>query len=114
MDGMKPGTVQLGPASLHLGYTSLAPPHLRGRLREISSLVVDQASRGHGAASALMKAVIEQADINGVALLVHVEPFGDCPVNEYSLRQWYQRLGFDEIQVMPCIMVRKPQRVTDD
>lgn len=111
---MKPGTVQLGAASLRLSYSQLAPSHLRGKLREVSSLLVDQASRGKGCATALMREVMAQADQNGVALLVHVEPFDESPMDEARLRDWYERLGFSEIQVMPCVMVRQPMRLCDD
>ena len=111
---MKPGVVHLEGASLRLSYSSLAPPHLRGRLREISSLLVDQASRGKGCATALMREVMAQADQGGVCLLVHVEPFDDAPVDAKRLRDWYEKLGFQEIQVMPCVMVRKPARLCDD
>ena len=111
---MKPGTIQLGPASLRLSYSGLAPPHLRGKLREVSSLVVDAAARGKGFATALMREVIEQADAQRVALLVNVEPFDDGPLDAESLRFWYARLGFVEIQPMPCIMVRAPKPVLND
>ena len=111
---MKPGTIQLGPASLRLGYSGLIPGHLRGKLREISSLIVDQAARGKGAASALMASVIEQADQSGVVLMVVVEPFEDGPLDESDLRDWYSRLGFIEVQVMPCVMARPPKRTLND
>ena len=111
---MKTGTIQLGPASLRLGYSGLIPGHLRGKLREISSLLVDQAARGKGAASALMREVVRQADQSSVALLVIVEPFEDGPMDEAGLREWYSRLGFTEIQLMPCVMVRAPQPILND
>lgn len=111
---MKPGTIQLGPASAHIGYSGIVPPHLRGKLREVSSLVVDQASRGKGFASALMREVIDQADQTAVALLVVVEPFDDGPLAAENLRFWYARMGFTEIQAMPCVMVRTPQQKLND
>ena len=110
---MKPGTVQLGAASCRLAYSQLVPGNLRGKLREIASLVVDQASRGRGAATALLDSIIEQADQTGVALLVVVEPFDDEPLDAAKLRDWYAKFHFVEIQAMPCVMVRTPRRFDD-
>lgn len=112
---MKTGTVSLGPASVHIGYSGVIPGHLRGHLRELSSLVVDQAARGHGAAAELMRDVIAQADESHIALMVIVEPFDGCALSDAALCAWYARLGFVEIQNVPkVIMVRQAKRVCHD
>ena len=103
---MKTGEIGMNGSSLNLSYSQAVPPHLRGKCREISSLVTDQASRGHGSASELMREVIMQADHEGMALLVVVAPFDGEPIDADNLRKWYARLGFVEIQHEPCVMVR--------
>ena len=106
---MKPGTRKEGPASLKVSYSQAVPAHLRGKVRELSAVSVDEASRGKGAASALLAKVITEADLNHMALLVVVEPFGDAPLNEFALRSWYARNGFQTIQDKPPVMVRPAQ-----
>jgi GNAT superfamily N-acetyltransferase len=103
---MKPGTRTEGAASLKVSYSQAVPVHLRGKVRELSGVLVDSASRGHGAASALLATVITEADLNRMALLVVVEPFGDTPLNETALAAWYERHGFKTIQDTPPVMVR--------
>lgn len=103
---MTPGKRTEGAASLKVSYSQAVPAHLRGKVRELSGVLVDQASRKHGAASELMRKTMLEADLNGLALLVVVEPFDDEPMNETALRHWYQRQGFNEIQQKPCVMVR--------
>jgi len=103
---MRPGKRTLGDASLKIGYSMAVPPHMRGKVRELSSLAVDQAARGKGAASALMAQTIKEADLNHMALLVVVEPFDDAPMDKLSLTRWYERQGFKPIQADPLVMVR--------
>jgi len=95
-------------ASLRVTYSQAVPPHLRGKVREVSSLMVDQAVRGHGHATRMMRDVMSEADAEDLALLVVVEPFDDSPVDAVALRGWYSRMGFVEIQSEPCVMVRMP------
>ena len=105
---MKPGAIGMNGSSCRVSFSQAVPVHLRGKVREISSLVTDQASRGHGSASELMREVIQQADQDGMALLVVVVPFDGEPLDSSALQQWYSRLGFIEIQPEPCVMVRMP------
>lgn len=103
---MKPGMRKEGPARLKVGYSQAVPTHLRGKVRELSGVLVDSASRGHGAASALLAKVITEADLNHMALLVVVEPFDDEPLDLAALSSWYSRHGFKLIQDSPRVMVR--------
>ena len=107
---MKTGTYTEGSASARISYSQLVAPSLRGRLREVSSLVCDAAHRGHGHATALLQKLCRLADADGITLMVVVDPFDDEPINADSLRQWYERHGFIEIQVMPCVMARQATR----
>lgn len=95
-------------AQARVTYSQAVPPHLRGRVREVSSLMVDQAARGHGHATQLMRDLMREADDADLALLVVVEPFDDSPIDAVALKGWYSRMGFVEIQAEPCVMVRMP------
>ena len=106
---MKTGTIKHGSAQAKVSYSQMVAPHLRGKLREISSLIVDQSERGHGSATELMHILTTQADESGLTLLVVVEPFDDEPIDGDRLRNWYERLGFIEIQHLPCVMARPPR-----
>ena len=106
MARMNPGKRTEGAASLKVSYSQAVPPNLRGKVREVSGVLVDQASRKHGAATELMRKTMLEADLNGLALLVVVAPFDDEPMSETALRHWYGRMGFNEIQKSPCVMVR--------
>ena len=105
---MKPQTIRLGPASVRLTYSQAVPTPLRGKVRELSSLVVDAAHRGHGYARALLDQVMLEADAQGLTLLVIVEPFDESPMDQEHLAKWYLRMGFDVIQADPVVMARNP------
>lgn len=116
MDGMiemKPGTITLGPSSLHLSYCSLVPPNLRGNALEITELLTDPAARGQNHANSLMQEVCDQADQAGKLLLLMPEKYGqdDSPTSE-QLSDWYQRHhGFIVLQHSPkTILVRMPSK----
>jgi N-acetylglutamate synthase-like GNAT family acetyltransferase len=108
MDGMKPQTFKLGPASVRISYSQAVPPPMRGKVRELSSFVTDAAHRGHGFARALMDQLMHDADELGLMLLVVVEPFDESPMDQQNLAQWYERMGFAVIQADPLVMARQP------
>lgn len=112
MDGMKPGHIVMGHASLDLSYSGIVPPAERGRVLEITSLRTDRWSRRKGHASALLREVCDQADQNNMLLLIAPEPFGiDGPTAE-QLGDWYTRqFGFTPLQLSPTILVRLPRTV---
>lgn len=113
MDGlieMRPGTVVLGQASLHLGYSAMVPPNLRGHALEITELLTAVNERGQNHANSLMQDVCSQADQAGKTLLLMPERYGqDGPTTE-QLSDWYQRRhGFVVLQLSPkTILVRMP------
>ncbi|MFD5451626.1 MULTISPECIES: GNAT family N-acetyltransferase [Streptomyces] len=63
----------------------------------VSSVRVLEAKRGNGYARALMAKVLEDADREGVALYLGIEPDGTRDALTYTqLREWYERCGFEE------------------
>lgn len=109
---LRPGTIVLGPASLHLGYTALVPPHLRGLALEITELLTAVNERGQNHANSLMQDVCQQADQAGKTLLLMPERFGQGGLTTDELSDWYQRRhGFVVLQQSPkIILVRMPMR----
>lgn len=104
---MKPGTIQLGNASLHIGYPQIIPGNLRGFAREITELFVPEEHRGKGEASELLKEVCEQADQHDILLLLIADT--------KRLALFYGGFGFEAIQSEPVIlMVRKPKTARED
>jgi N-acetylglutamate synthase-like GNAT family acetyltransferase len=106
---MKTGDYTVGYARCRVGISELVAPELRPKLREISGLVCDAASRGKGHATRVMSQVIAVADDHGMTLLVVPQPFEDEPMDKTTLRGWYARLGFRVIQAQPCVMARPPK-----
>lgn len=107
---MKPGTVTMGPASLHLGYSALVPPDLRGNAFEISELLTAKHERGNNHANSLMQEVCAQADQAGKLLLLMPEQFDTAGPTTEQLSAWYiRRHGFTVLQLEPkTILVRMP------
>jgi len=97
---MKPGTIQLGNASLHIGYPQIVPGNLRGFAREITEFNVPEDFRGNGEGSELLKEVCEQADQHDIMLILIADT--------EKLAMYYGRFGFVPIQDKPILMVRKP------
>jgi hypothetical protein len=112
MDAMKPGTITLGPASLHLGYSAMVPPNLRGNAFEITDLLTAVNERGQNHANSLMQDVCEQADQAGKLLLLMPESYGQVGLTTDELSDWYQRRhGFVVLQLSPkIILVRMPSK----
>ena len=106
---MRLGDYSEGFARCRVGICELVAPELRPKLREVSGLVCDAASRGKGHARALMRRVMATADDHGMTLLVVVEPFEDGPMDKTTLKDWYARQGFRVIQGEPCVMARAPK-----
>jgi GNAT superfamily N-acetyltransferase len=104
--GMR-GVYTNGAASLLLSYSMAVPAHMRGRIREITNLYTDEPGRGKGDASALLKQVCEDADDNGIVLMLIPKPY-DKGLDELQLIAWYARHGFTQIQNNPTLMARQP------
>lgn len=99
---MKTGTVALGNASLHLGYSGIIKPNQRGLVREITEFFVPENQRGNGEGSALLREVCDEADSKGIHLILIADGA--------RLAAYYSLFGFailpgDEIK----LMCRKPK-----
>ena len=101
---MKTGTISIGNASLHIGYSGVVKPNKRGLLREISEFFVPEEHRGKGEGTTLLEDVCSQADQKGILLMIK-------PDTE-KLTKFYKKHGFVAIQEdSVTIMVRKPKGV---
>lgn len=110
MDGMKPGHIVMGHASLELSYSGIVPVADRGRVLEVTSLRTDRWSRNQGHASALMREVCQQADQNDMFLLLRPEAFGAGGLTTEQLADWYaRRFDFVQLQDAPLILIRLPR-----
>ena len=98
---MKTGTVSLNNASLHIGYSQVVKPNQRGLLREITEFFVPETQRGKGEGTALLESVCEQADDEGIFLLIRPD--------NIRLGAFYARHGFETLQGgKNTFMIRKP------
>jgi len=97
---MKPGTIQLGNASLHIGYPQIVPGNLRGFAREITEFYVPEEFRGKGEGTELLKEICTQADEKRIMLVLIADT--------EKLAMYYERFGFMAIQKQPILMARCP------
>lgn len=76
----------------------------------VTGIGVGRAFRGQGAASRVLKEVIEDADREGVKLYLSIEPDG-TGLEEDALRAWYSRFGFVNMdpELTDIGMVREAQ-----
>lgn len=103
--------MQDGSASLTVGPSSAVPPHLRGRVMDVSAVHVEPEDRRQGHATALLRMVCADADLSGFVLLLSPEPEDDgMPID--ALAAWYSRLGFVTIQDEPMLMARAPRQAS--
>lgn len=87
--------------------TSL-PDELNGVL-ELTRVWTDPDARKQGYATELLKSIMNEADIEGVVLILNPRTFGKAPGLE-NLAKWYERFGFSMIQTQPIkLMARMPQ-----
>lgn len=111
---MKTGQIILGASSCELRYSSLVPAHLRGLLLEIINLLTDTKQQSNNHASALMQEVCQQADQDGIVLMIVPKPFANSPMSAQQLQDWYERrFGFGLLQADPAILIRLPQRAAE-
>jgi predicted GNAT family N-acyltransferase len=98
---MKTGTIQLGNASIHIGYSQIAKPNQRGFLRELSEFNVPEEFRGRGEGSNLLSDVCLQADQTNTYLLLLAD--------NQRLKDFYSRFKFNTISSKDdMLMVRVP------
>lgn len=100
---MKNGTIALGNASLHLGYSGIIAPNKRGLLREITEFYVPEEHRGKGDGTELLNEVCDQADQDNIILMITAD--------NQRLQSFYCRHGFVTIQDMPVILMARQPKV---
>jgi GNAT superfamily N-acetyltransferase len=113
--GMRPGRRELGVASVMVNVSEAVPSHMRAGTREVSHLHVPTEHRRKHLGTALMNLVCQEADANGITLLLTAQPYEGGP-DEEQLIAWYAQFGFQALQDTPkgLMMVRKvhmPSRV---
>lgn len=95
---MTPGLRKYRGASLRVAIPEALPSDMWEKVREISGVVSYSPRRGE--ASGLMHQVCAEADRSGLSLML-------MPDSE-ALQRFYNRFGFDVVQVSPCLMLRTP------
>jgi predicted GNAT family acetyltransferase len=113
--GMRPGQRQLASASILVSMTDAVPMAMRAKVREVSHVFVPAADRRQRLATALMNLVCQEADANGITLILTVDPYDTGGPTAAELQSWYALFGFRELQDSPTgkIMARqvsKPHR----
>jgi GNAT superfamily N-acetyltransferase len=112
---MTPGRRHLGHAELYVRVSTVVSPENRSRIRELVDLFVVEGKRGMGQGTRLLNKVCREADLQRMALMVHVKPFDridpDAAVDTQRLSGWYAKHGFQPIQQEPeIVMVRMPRQ----
>jgi len=115
MDGVSVAMIgerSYGPAKLTLSIPKSLPEHMRPRVRELTGLHVPIGHRGAGIGAELMHLVCSEADREGLALLLLVQPYDDNGLTDVdALSAWYERFGFETIQTKNVrVMGRRPVR----
>lgn len=96
-------------ASLQVRISLALPKRLRERTREITKVHTAEQFQRQGYATELMKAVCEEADRDGITLILWPKPYGDdIALSQAMLMRWYERFGFVVIQPEPVLMARMP------
>jgi GNAT superfamily N-acetyltransferase len=84
------------------------PASLAGVL-EVVRVWTDPEARRQGYATELLKSIVQDADIEGVVLILTPRTFGRSAGLE-ELTSWYERFDFSTIQTQPVkLMARMPQ-----
>ena len=86
--------------SLELSVSEALPRHL-ACIIEISKLQTPKLLRRMGLATDLLLQVCDEADAEGVVLML-------MPEGEDWLEQWYARFGFATIQTEPVVLMARP------
>jgi predicted GNAT family acetyltransferase len=94
-------------ASLQVVANPELPAHMGDRVREVVKVWTDPGHRAQGYATELMKQVCEEADVEGVVLILQPRPF-ENNISKDKLIAWYKRFGFVKLQDKPVLMARAP------
>ena len=97
---MKLGQRRHEGASLELSRSDALPDHLAA-IVEVSNLQTPKLLRRMGLATDLLLQVCDEADAEGVVLMLMVE-------GEAWLEQFYQKFGFATIQTEPVVLMARP------
>ena len=94
---MKPGTIAIGNASLHVGYSQIVPPNKRGKVRELTEFFVPENQRGKGEGTTLLQAVCDDADNEGLMLIIIAD---DDRLAAFYSRFDFALLSEDKLRLM--------------
>lgn len=117
--GMRPGRRELNEASLIISFSDAVPAGMREQIREVTSLHVPLEQRRKKLATMLLNLVCQEADANGITLLLTARPMDDQGPDEEKLIEWYAKFGFKGLQDTPnglmlARQVAAPARVISD
>lgn len=96
--GMRPGQRQLASATLTVSLSEAVPTHMRARTREVSHVFVPTSDRRQHLATALVNLVCQEADANGITLLLTAQPYDTGGPGALELQNWYALFGFRPLQ----------------
>lgn len=99
--GMKPGRRELNEASVSVCLSEAVPQSMRPHVRELLNLYVPPEARHKRLATVLLNLVCQEADANGITLLLTARPQDDQGPSEEKLIEWYARFGFKGLQDTP-------------
>jgi predicted GNAT family acetyltransferase len=99
--GMRPGKRELASASITVSMTDAVPERMRENVREVSHVFVPVADRRKSLATALMNIVCQEADANGITLILTVDPYDIGGPSAEELQNWYVQFGFRDLQDSP-------------
>jgi hypothetical protein len=74
---------------------------MRAKVREVSHVFVPAADRRQRLATALMNLVCQEADANGMTLILTVDPYDTGGPTAQELQDWYALFGFRDLQDSP-------------
>lgn len=77
------------------------------RVLEVCKVWTDPDNRKQGFATELLKAVCDDADADGIVLILQPREFGHSSGLK-ELEAWYKRFGFMRTQNNPVLMARAP------
>lgn len=100
------GEYQHGQATCVLKRSVQIPADMRNGIRELAKLHTPIERRKNGDATELLRSICEEADTQGIMLMLHVEPFGDPDLGPSQLEAWYAKFGFMVFQAEPKLMAR--------
>ena len=72
----------------------------------LSFLYTENEYRNQGYGTELMKQVIDYYEVKDMVIYLKPLPFGQKPMSEHELRDWYEQLGF--VEYRDQIMMKEP------